>query len=208
MRTLLLAVLLASPAAFAAGGEHHVSYSADDDHDGSPNWMDADSEGFVLKSVGFHAINLVLFLGAVVWFGRRPISDALGNRALAIRKELTESARLRDEARQRNEEMAARLGRIEAEIEGLREDARREAANEERKLIERAEGEAARLAAASERALNDEVVRARAMLRKEAVQLAVQLAEATLRDRVDASHQQALARDFLESLKQGGVNRV
>lgn len=190
-------------------GGHHYLYTADSDHDGTANWMDADEgEHYPLTSIGFHAVNLLLFLGAVFWFGRRPISDGLASRALGVRKEITESARLRDEARQRSTDLGDRLDRIEAEIAGLREKAVTEAANEEAALIARANTEAERISDAAERSIRDEVTRARFALKRDAVELAVELAEASLKERMNADHQQRLARDFLESIKTDGENRV
>lgn len=207
----VLAVGLAvSTPSFASGGEGgHYEYTADADHDGTANWMDADEgDHYPLTGIGFHAINLLIFLGAGFWFGRRPINDAVSNRSLAIRKELTDSARIRDEARQRNQDLGERLDRIEAEIDGMREKAEQEAANEEAQLIARAEAEANRITDSAERSIRDEVTRARFALKRDAVTLAVELAEATLKERMNADHQQRLARDFLASIKADGENRV
>ncbi len=210
--TALLAVgLCLSTPALAGGGGGHAPYryTADNDQDGTPNWLDPDEgDHFPLYALGAHAINFLLFLGAAVYFGRRPIGDALSNRALAIRKELTESARLRDEARQRSDALADRLDKIEAEIASMRQKAEEEAANEERQLIARAEAEAERIHEATLRSIRDEVARARFALKRDAVNLAVELAEAALKERMDAEEQQRLARAFLESIKADGENRV
>ena len=116
-------------------GAHHVSYTGDDDGDGTANWMDLDNgaAGILdapVTKVGLHAINLLLFLGVLGYFGRRPIADALANRAFSIKKELKDSAAVRDAARARNDELGARLGKIEAEITAMRENAEREALNQ------------------------------------------------------------------------------
>ncbi len=80
-------------------------------------------------------------------------------------------------------------------------DAEIEAANEEAKLVARARDEGQRIGAVAERKIRDEVNRARVALRTEAVDLAVQLAENTLRGAIGSSDQQRLAREFLDSLK-------
>lgn len=198
-------------------GSHFGLYTADNDGDGTPNWRDStngaeaadpDADHYSLRSIIFHAINLSILMGILVWFGRRPIGDALATRALGIRKEIAESARLRDEAEQRNRELTQRLDKIETEIQGMRDKAVEDAAAEEAKLIERANLESERIKATAERSIRDEVTRARASLRADAVKLAVKLAETTLKDRADAGTQQRLAKDFLDSIKQGGMNRV
>jgi len=187
------------------GGHHEVSYTADDDHDGTANWRDADSTGYALGGVGQHAYNFLIFAALVGFWLRQPLSDALKNRAVGIRKEITDTARARDEARQRYEELSARLSAFEDEVRRLRADAEADADAEQRKLIERANNEAKRLTLNSERNIRDELVRARIALQEDAVALAVKLAEQTLKNQVQSEDQRRLARQFLESLNQQEV---
>jgi len=182
------------------GGGHHY-YTADDDGDGTANWADPDSDMYVVTDLVLHAIHLLLFLGVAGWLARKPMSDALRNRAHDIRKDLTDSARERDEAYQRHQELVARLDKLSTEIEGMEAEARQEAANEEQKLVERAQREAERIADMAQRNVRDEATRARNALRRDAVDLAVKLAEGILAKSVTQADQQALARDFLESLE-------
>jgi F-type H+-transporting ATPase subunit b len=201
--------------ASAEGGEHggghggHHYYTDDDDHDGTPNWMDAttgsepNTETYVLKSVGLHALNLAVLLAVLGYVARRPFVDFWRDRALGIRKELTDSAEKRDEARRRHQEVMERLSKIEGEVTTMLETATVEAKREEEQLVERARREAARISEQAERNIRDEVVRARASLRQEAVELAVRLAEATLRGTTSDADQQALARAFLKSVDEG-----
>jgi len=181
------------------GGGHHY-YTADDDHDGTANWLDSDSDMYAVSDLAFHAIHLLIFIGLAVWLARKPMGDALANRAANIRKELTDSARARDEAYQRHQELVARLDKVASEIEAMEADAVSDAANEEQKLVERAQREATRIGEMAQRNIRDEATRARMALRRDAVELAVELAEGILTKSVNTSDQQALARDFLNSL--------
>lgn len=204
----------AAPAAeHAAAGEHeaphHVNYSDDDDLDGIPNWRDpmtgseANTSSYMLRSIGWHTVNLAILLGVLAWAVRRPLADTFRDRALAVRNELTGAAREREEAQERHRELVARLERIEGEVAVMEQQSAVEAQREEEKLVERANREAARIAEQAERNLRDETNRARLALRNEAVELAVQLAEATLKQQVSANDRQDLAREFLRSLKEG-----
>jgi F-type H+-transporting ATPase subunit b len=181
------------------GGGHHY-YTADDDGDGTANWMDADSDMYVVSDLLFHFVHLLLFIGIVGFLAMSPLKDALRSRAARIRKELTDSARERDEAYQRHQELSARLDKISAEIAAMEAEATTEAANEEQQLVERAQREAARIAETAQRNVRDEATRARMALKRDAVELAVQLAEGILARSVTPADQQALARDFLQSL--------
>lgn len=205
--TLMLALLLGTPA-FAAStdGSGGPYYTADDDGDGTLNWVDPDSEMFVVDDVGFHAFNFFLLFGVLFFLARKPVRDTLRERALGIRKDITDSARARDEARQRHEEIEARIASLSREVENLRAEARREADIEKQKLIERAHEEAERIAETARRNVRDEALRAQLELRREAVGLAVQLAEATLAQNVSSEDQARLARQFLDSLNREGAH--
>ncbi len=212
---LFLSVALAEEPHAAVTGEHaegvqHVTYSGDDDHDGVPNWRDpangseANEDTYVVTSLAWHAFNLTLMVGIIAWFVRRPLMDTFRDRALGVRKELTDAARRREEAQRRHQDLITRMDRIEHEVADLEDHAEADARREEEKLVERAEREAARIAEQAERNIRDEVQRARTTLRTEAVELAIQLARATLENQVSKADQQVLARDFLASLKNGG----
>lgn len=193
--------------------EHHYDWTGDADHDQIPNWRDPTdgdqpNEHYVVPVIGWHVFNLALFLGVVFYFARRPVSDEVKNREVNIRKRLTDAARLRDEARQKHEELGARLASFEEEVAQLRSEAAEEARKEEERLIERAEAEAERIREIAERNIREEVVRAQVALRREAVDLAVDLAETTLKNQMQSDDQRRLARQFLDSLHddEGGLH--
>lgn len=194
------------------GDEHHGGhhyYTDDDDGDGVPNWRDSDDgsfdtpETYVVSGLVFHAINLAILLGLIGYAIRKPVGDVFRDRARRIRAELTDSARQRDEANQRHQELLARLEKIEGEVDDMAEQAREAASREEASLVERADREAVRIGEQATRSIRDETTRARNVLRREAVELAVKLAEDTLRSKVASEDQRSLAQDFLDSLQQG-----
>ena len=119
------------------GGHHDPTdfYTGDMDGDGTVNWLDSSYDGtergfwtlfqdaddpYMVPDLAFHALHILLLIGLLFAVGRRPIGDALKNRALGIRKEIVDAARERDEARQRNEELVARLGAFERELQQMR----------------------------------------------------------------------------------------
>ncbi len=189
------------------GGAHHISYTLDDDGDGTANWRDSDAEeAYVLDKLIFHAINLLLLFGILFWAVRRPAADFIRERALLIRKRLTDTKALRDDAEKEHAEIEARLAKITDEVANMRARAQTLAEKEHADLVARSHLEAERIAKTAQRNIRDEVVRARNTLRQEAVELAVQLAESTLRDAVNQADQQKLARQFLSSLNNEGDN--
>jgi F-type H+-transporting ATPase subunit b len=184
----------------ATGGEHHADFTGDHDDDGTANWLDADSPDFVVGGIAQHALNLLILVGVIGYFGWRPVGDALKTRAHDIRRSITDAAKIRDDARRQHDALVARLGAFEQELAKMKAEAEVEARVEEERLVARARQETARIAETAERNIRDEVVRAKVALRKQAVDLAVKLAEQTLREEVNADDQRRLAKEFLDSL--------
>ena len=182
------------------GGEGHARFTDDDDHDGTINWMDSDSHAYILYKLAVHGGNLVLFALVVGLLARRPVSDALGNRAIGVRKAIAEASDAHTAAQAKMAQVTRRLDVLDAEIAKMRADAKVSIAEEEAKLVQRAHDEAARIAETAERNIREELLRARTALRKEAVDLAVAAAEETLKKQVHPSDQRRLARSFLETL--------
>jgi F-type H+-transporting ATPase subunit b len=189
------------------GGEHkseHIDYLGDANHNGVADWRDPQAgEAYVISGLVQHAVNLAILVGVLLWFFRRPVADALANRAHDIQKDLGEAARLRADAEARHAELGARIQAFEQEFEKMKAQAAMEAKAEEARLIARSHEESARIAATAQRNIRDEVARARTALQGDAVELAMRLAENTLRNNVKSDDQQALARQFLESLNAG-----
>ena len=110
-----------------------------------------------------------------------------------------------DAAQAREKEIAERLAKLEATLAQISADADEAAAKDKASLLERARAEAERITENAERNIRDEVARARTTLQRQAVELAVELAEQTLRGQVSQDDQRRLARDLLNSLSDSEV---
>lgn len=187
-------------------GEHHACYSCDDDHDGVGNWRDADAgEQYVLTNVGLHALNLALLFGVLAWGAGPALRDGARQRALLIQRDLKDAAAVRAEALARHEQVKARIAALEGEISEMRARAEVEAKAEEARIVERAKEAAVRLSETTRRQIHDEATRAKQALRREAVEIAVELAEGILKKQVQAGDQRRLAQEFLDAVQSEGV---
>jgi len=204
-------------AALAAGGSadgHKAGGPWDDDnHNGVANFFDGTDEHHA-SSWGhpvylqwiWHLFNLLVLLGVLFWAGRKGIGAFLRDRALSIKTDLEQADAVQLDATARYQELESRLAGFEDEVASIKAEAER-AAKAERALAEqRAHEAAARIRDAAERAIRDETHRATRVLRAEAVQLAVELAERTLKAQVDDSDRQRLAADLLASLRADGAD--
>ena len=155
-------------------------------------------------AIGVQAVNLLLFLVVLFVFVRRPILDALGNRANKVRRDLDESARLKDEAEARYREIEQKLAGLDQRIENLKVEAATEAAAEAARIAERAEIDAVRIKETAERTIREETQRARAEIRREVVVQAAGLAREMVKQNVRPDDEKRLEEQFLGSIKSPG----
>jgi len=184
-RILTCALILLAPAvAFAAGDAHgggvHIPWG----------------------SLGFHLLNLSILLGVIVWFARRPVTDALSNRSAKVRRDIEAAQAERAAARAELEDLQEKLADFELEVERLRKEMAEQAQHEREVILERAEREAVAVRTAAERAIRDETLRARRQLQTDAVGIAVELAQEILAAQVGDADQQALAKQLLATVEQ------
>jgi F-type H+-transporting ATPase subunit b len=164
----------------------------------------AHAEGIPWDKMAFHALNLIILLTIIGWFARKPIKDAIASRSVAIKKDMDEINALRKQAQDRYAEIETRLQSYDKKLAEMKSDAEREAVAEAREIAARAERDALLIQQAAERTVRDETLRARHALRRDAVELAVKIAEEQLRHQITEEDQKRLAADFLGTVKENG----
>jgi F-type H+-transporting ATPase subunit b len=201
-RILTVALLLLVPAvAFAVGGEHGAE-AAGHAAEAAHGAAHGGGHGAIpWKEMAFHGVNLLILLGVVGWAAKGPVTDALRNRSLAVKRDLEESHQLRKEAQDRFDELESKLAHFEQRLEEMKSEATSEARAEAERIREKTTEEVAWLGEVAEKTIRDEVVHARTSLQREAVELAIQLAEENLKSRISAQDQENMARDLLGAVK-------
>lgn len=150
-------------------------------------------------------VNLLLFIGLLFYFLRRPIIGAFRGRQESIRSELTHAEQERAAAEARLREVEQRLAQLDAEVAAIRANAQREAA-EERERVERAtEAEIKKIHEQARREIESAAKTARAELRTFTAEQSVKLAEELIRRDIRPEDDAHLAREYVEEL--GGVRR-
>jgi F-type H+-transporting ATPase subunit b len=150
-------------------------------------------------------INLLLFVGLMYFLLRRPIGEAFRARQEGIRRDLLRAEEERRAAVAKLEEVEGRLARLDAEVGAIREQARREAA-EERERIERAtEEEVRKIREQARREIESAAKAARAELRAYTAEQSVRLAEELIRSEISPEDDEHLVSEYVEEL--GGVGR-
>jgi F-type H+-transporting ATPase subunit b len=146
--------------------------------------------------------NLVLLLGVLIYFARKPIRAYFGQRRGQIHESLEGSARLLAEADARMNEWQAKLERLDAETGEIAANARRQAERERERILADARAATERIRRDGQAAVDQEVRRARAALREEASDLAIELAERMLRQEVTAADRERLVDEFVARIEQ------
>jgi F-type H+-transporting ATPase subunit b len=157
-----------------------------------------------IGDLAWPAVNLVILLAALVYFGRRPIQDFFAARQDRIRDDLDSAASTLAEAEGRHTEWQRKLARLDAELERIRAQARERAEAERKHILADASAAAERIRRDARAAVDQELRRAREELRREAAELAVELAAEALRSRVSAADRDRLVDDFISTIERGG----
>ena len=154
--------------------------------------------GWLLK-----LLNMLLFIGLLFYFLRKPVASALVSRREQIRKDAEEAAARRAKADQLASDIQARLTQIEQEVVAIRQRAEAEGERQKRELIAAAEAEAAKILAVARNEVDNRLKHARQELTEFAGQLAAERAETILRNNINDADRKKL---FQESLRD--VNEV
>ena len=156
-----------------------------------------------LGDLAWPALNLLILLAALVYFGRRPIQAFFAARQDRIRDDLDAAASALAQAEARHTEWQRKLTRLDAEMARIREQARERADAERKHILADASATAERIRKDARSAVDQELRRGREELRREAAELALELAAETLRARVNDADRNRLVDDFIETVERG-----
>ncbi len=151
----------------------------------------------------YQGINLVIILGIIIYFGRKPVTEYLSDRKSQITNDLDSAAQLLSEAEARNAELQRKLVDLESQVEEIRENTRRRAEEESERIIAEANKTAERIQSDAALAINQELSRAQRELRKEASELALELAGRLLQEHVSESDRERLLDEFITRVEPG-----
>jgi len=141
--------------------------------------------------------NMLIFIGALVYFLKSPIAKALAERKTGIQRAAEDAKARRAKSDQIASDIQARLSQLEDEIKNIHERAEQEGERQRRELIAAAEAEAKKILAQAQAEVDNRLKNARHELTEYAGQLASERAEQILRERITPDDQKKL---FDESL--------
>ncbi len=180
--SLLLVGLISGIAFASAEGGHHVA------------------SGVLLKDFLYRVLNFGIVVAILVYFLRKPIKKAFSGRREEIEKNLTEAKILKEAAEEKFEEYDRKLAQATEEIAEIGAAIRREGELEKQKIIENAKAMAITIEQDAEKAAEIEVAKARTELQREAVQLAVSVAEELLKKNFTKDDDTRLIDEYMQKV--------
>jgi len=128
--------------------------------------------------------NLVLVVAVLVGVARKPLRNFFASRSQAIRDQLEEAQRARQEAEARLAEIDLRMSSLDDELREIGAAAQREAQEEHGRLVAAAERDAERIVERARREIDGMTRAAQIELKAHVAELSVRLAREKIRDEV------------------------
>ena len=142
---------------------------------------------------------LVILLGYVL---KKPVRSFLSKRREDIKNSLEQSAKKEEESRSNAESWEKKLNSMSQEITDLHKKISQEGEAERQKITEKAVEEGDRIRKQAQVIAEQEVKKARSALRKEMVDLSVEMAEKLLKESTQPRDQERLVREYIGKMRE------
>ena len=162
----------------------------------------AEGEGGFSRETIWQIIAFALLVFLLVRMLKKPMAAFLAKRREEIRSALDQASKREAEAQKVMADCEKKLETMSQEIQELHETIRKEGEEERKRIVERAGEEEERVRKQAQIIAEHEVKKARAALKKEMVDLSVELAERLLRETIQPQDQERLVREYIGKLKE------
>lgn len=152
----------------------------------------------------WQAVNLLLLLGVLFFLARKPIVAFFAERRELIGGEIDSAASVLADAEARFAEWQRKLVELDGELAEIRETARERARHEREQILAEAQEMAERIQSDATASIEQELRRAKGDLRREAAQLAAQLAEQILEGQINDADRDRLLDEFISGVEHAG----
>lgn len=164
---------------------------------------DAHHEAGIPTAVILQFINFFLYVGLVVYFGRKPLADFYKNRQAKFFAAQKRAEAARAEAQAKRAEVQSRLSKLEATRDESIQNARKEAAALRTQIVDEAKNLSEKLRSEAERTAMIEIERAKVALREELLNQSINMAQRILTDKMQDQDQKRLQDEFVAKIQSG-----
>jgi F-type H+-transporting ATPase subunit b len=151
----------------------------------------------------WRVINTLALVAILVYFVKKPLVTFFVERKDQIRKDLAEAVEQRETALRLLAEYKGKIAGMEKELERMRVELRKAAESDSEKVMANAERMSLAVVESAKMTAEQEVRKARETLKNEAVELAVQMAETMIREKISEKDRKRIVEDYL--VRVGGM---
>ncbi len=151
----------------------------------------------------WRVINTLALIGLLVYFVKKPLVSFFQERKSSIIRELEEAKLKRDEAISLIEDYKNKMAGMEQELAKMSAELKKSAESDSQKLVVAAESLSAAMIESAKMTAEQEVRKARILLKNEAVELAMTMAEALIKEKINDQDRKRIVEDYL--VKVGGM---
>jgi F-type H+-transporting ATPase subunit b len=151
----------------------------------------------------WRVINTVALFALLIYFVKKPLVTFFAERKDQIRRDLAEALEQREAALRLLAEYKEKIAGMEKELDRMRVELRKAAESDSEKVMANAERMSGAIVESAKMTAEQEVRKARESLRNEAVELAVQMAETMIREKITEKDRKRIVEDYL--VKVGGM---
>ncbi len=148
----------------------------------------------------YRVLNFTGLVIILVYFLRKPVSNALGSRRQAIKEQFEELEAQKADAERKYREYESKLASIDAEVKSIVEAAVQQGEAEKQRIIEDANRAAGDIKRQAEMAVQHELAEAKRRLREDLADQAVAVAEELISKSLQEADQVKLVEDYLEKV--------
>lgn len=154
------------------------------------------------KEYLFKIINFAVIFGIIVYFGRKPIKNMLRQRTEMIEKTLKEATEAKEIAQKALQEVQTRIQTKDKDIEEILTASRHSGEQERDRIIEESNKLKEKLFEQAKTNIEYELKSAKEAIKAEAVEIAMELAEKKIKEKLTKEEQEKLLKESLT--KMGG----
>jgi F-type H+-transporting ATPase subunit b len=151
----------------------------------------------LLKEYIYKILNFVIIVAVLFKFGKKPLGDFLKKRTELIEKTLNEAKEAKEAAVKALQEVEGRLKAKDAEIGAILAAAKKSGEQERDRIIAESSRLKDKILEQAKTNIDFEVKHAKEVIKAEAVELAMELAEKKLKDKLTKDEQERLLDDSL-----------
>jgi F-type H+-transporting ATPase subunit b len=155
-------------------------------------WNDVDT---------WKVLNFVLLALGCFFIAKKPVAQFFSSRTKGIEEELTDLEQKKAEAERKLAEYQARFRNLEQESEQIIEDYIKQGEDAKKRIIAEAEAQAEKLEDMAKRNIEQEFKAAKALLKQEIVDRAMEQAEALIKKSITTQDQNRLVDEYLKKVE-------